>query len=480
MAAPDVKGAGRPDLRPGAKLKVILTTDHPDRLTKAQNGRTDTAVGANVARIALGPLGLEEFTVARETLVKARMLLFDGAEYAEDYRAPWVLRTIYDKVARDPRYGDPDAGTVLLPPFLGLELVDDAREAFGNHAGLQRGYRLLARDALSDSGARSAELALAASNGFVIRQDALSGESREALAQLMAAGWARTYREAGGEDVVVPTVPAAYLVELADAAGDELGRQAEADPFAAGVWLGERLDAVYLGDLVGAEAIRSLAGKTGGFRSGIIDGLLSIEPQEEVVENALIAQAGPDGQLIHIKIEDGKAYPCDRHGEVRGEGIDLGTEGSRMFSDTTAWMILGHFARLPTAPIGDDSQRMDAWVLLTIGKCPFPLLRTSREQLGHFEHDLPDGSRVLSPIEAATHAMADLLSRRWDCAEGWVEAALATRSLPLVHRVMTALRMVEVRGISQVSAWADGVLRDQVLPAVRALVAAQTGRGADE
>jgi hypothetical protein len=117
---------------------------------------------------------------------------------------------------------------------------------------------------------------------------------------------------------------------------------------------GRRLDAVYLGDLIGAQAIRSLANNTGGFSFGIIDGLLSIEPQEKLVERALIALARPDGQLVHIKVENGKAWLADRHGEVHGEEIDLGAERSRMYADTTAWMILGQFARLPTAVVGNN------------------------------------------------------------------------------------------------------------------------------
>src|SRR5262245_5875392 len=32
-------------LRPGAKLRVILTTDRPEALVKAPNGRTETAPG---------------------------------------------------------------------------------------------------------------------------------------------------------------------------------------------------------------------------------------------------------------------------------------------------------------------------------------------------------------------------------------------------------------------------------------------------
>ena len=365
---------------------------------------------------------------------------------------------------------------MLLPASLGLELIDAARNAYTEQTDLLRGYRLLARDAIADPSARSAELALAASNGFVIRQDALSGEARGCLAGLKAAGWVRTYRHTSGEDVVVPRAPPAFLAELADTVGDELGRRAEADPHDAGVWLGQRLDAVYLGDLVGAQAIKSLAAKTGGFSSGIAEGLLSIEPQEELLDRALIALATPDGKVVDIKIEDGKAWLSDRNGEVCGEAVDLGAERSRMYAQTTAWMILGQFARLPTAIVGDDSQRMDAHILLTIGRCPFPLLRANEEGLGHLEHDLGDLGRVLcqdqGPIEAATQAMADLLSRPWADADGWVEAALDSCSLPLIHRVMIALRTVERRKIQGRSAWARDLLQTRIRPAVSSIIEA--------
>jgi hypothetical protein len=460
-------------LRPGAKIRVILTTDQPEGLAKASNGRTETALGAHATRIELGPLGLQEFKVAQTVLRRAKIFFSDGAEYSEDYRAPWVLRTIYDHVACDRRFADP-AWAVMLPASLGLLLVDAARETYAGQTDLLHGYRLLARDALLDPHAHSDELALAATNGFVVRQDALSGEARDSLAGLKAAGWVRTYRHAGREDVVVPTLPAAYLIELADAAGDELGRRAEADPHAAGVWLGERLEAVYLGDLVGAQAIRSLADKTGGFRAGIVDGLLSIEPRERLVENALIALAAPDGRLVHIKIENGKAWLSDRHGTVYGKEVELGAERSRMYADRTAWMILGQFARLPTAPVGDDRRRMDAWVLLNIGRCPFPLLRANEEGLGHLEHDLGELGQVLcqeqGPIEAATQAMADLLSREWADADLWVTAVLESGSLPLIHRASIALHTVRERQIPARSVWAHDLLENRLFPAITAAI----------
>jgi hypothetical protein len=194
--------------------------------------------------------------------------------------------------------------------------------------------------------------------------------------------------------------------------------------------------------------------------------------------------AAADGNLIHIKIENGKAWFSDRHGEIRGEEVDLQAERSRMYADTTSWMILGQLARLPTAAVGDDTNRMDARILLTIGQCPFPLLRANEKGLGHLEHDLDDLGQVLcldhGPIEATTQAMADLLSRPWADADAWVDAALQSGSFSLVYRVMIAPRTVRALEIPGRSAWADRLLEDRVRPAVTAAIDASTRLTADQ
>ena len=458
---------------PGDMLRIIFTTDRPRRLVKASNGRTPTGLGTHATRIEVGPLGLAEFQAAQRALGHNKIFFTKGSEYAEDYRAPWVLRTIYDKMARDPRHEDPSRA-LMLPPALDLLLVDAARKAHAGQADLLRDYRHLARDALSDTDAGPAELALTASYGFIIRQDALSSEGREALKELKDAGWARTYRHGSGEDVAVPTVPAAFLAELADAAGVELQARAKADAHSAGVWLGQRLSGVYLGDIVGAEAIRSMADKTGGFSSRIIEGLLSMEPEEEFVEHSLIGLTSGDGEVLYVKIEDGKAWLSDRNGDVRGEAVELGAERSRMYGNTTPWMILGQLARLPTAVVGDDSQRMDAYLLLKIGQCPFPLLRANEEGLGHLVHDMDGHGQVLcpdqGPIEAVTQAMADLLSPPWIRGDDWVDAAIETDSLPLLNRVLIALRTVQSRNILERSEWAHRVEVNRVMPCIEAIL----------
>ena len=457
----------------GPKLKVILTADQREGLTRTTNGRATTGIGALGTEIELGTLGLEEFRVAQKILAEARIVFAPGAEYCQDYRAPWVLRALYDDVARDPRYGNERSG-VILSAALGLRLVDTTRETYAGQSDLLRGYRVLARDAIADDHSGVGDLALAQSNAFVVRQDALSPESRERLAGLRAAGHVRVYRQ-GREDVVLPTVPAVFMVELADAAAAILEERGAADAKAAGEWLGRRLEGVYLGDLVGAQAIRTLAETTGGFSEGIVHGLFSIKPREELVEDRLIAFATPDGEIVHLKIERGKAWVSDRFGNVRGEPIDMGSERSQMMGDVTGWMILGQLAHLPTARVGDDADRIDAKILFEVGQCPFPLLRANERGLGHLEHDLGNHGRVLcteqGAIEATTQAMAEMLSRPWEGAEDFVAAVLEEGSLPLIHRLMIALRTV--RGYREERAeWANELLRDHVAPEIKRLLKA--------
>lgn len=458
----------------GPKLKVILTADQREGLTRTTNGRAKTGIGTQAVEIELGPLGLEEFRLAQAELAQVRIAFAEGAEYCEDYRAPWVLRALYDGVTRDPRYAREDQ-RVILAPALGLGLVDATRETYAGQSELLRGYRVLARDAMADDQSGVVDLALAQSYGFVVRQDALSSESRQRLAGLQAAGHVHAYRQ-GREDVVLPTIPAVFMVELADAASTILEDRTAVDAKAAGEWLGRRLEGVYLGDLIGAQAIRTMAEKTGGFSEGILHGLFSIKPREELVEDRLIAFAKPDGGIVHLKIEDGKARLSDRFGNVHGEPIDMGAERSQMMDNITGWMILGQLAHLPAARVGDDADRIDAQILFEIGQCSFPLLRANEHGLEHLEHDLGPHGRVLcteqGAIEATTQAMAAMLSRPWDGADDFVAAVLEKGSLPLLHRLMIALRTVRSFGDATRTAWADELLRDHILPQIKALLAA--------
>lgn len=466
-----------PSLAQGSRLKVILTTDQVDALTKAANGRGETALGECACVVTVGTLDLDEFNCAREILAEFGMVFHPGAELAYEYRAPWLLRFLFDDVAREGDLG----WARLYPPALGIELITLARKFHKGQHDLERGYRLLARGMLADEEVIRSELALAVSNGFLIRQDVLSSEARAAAEKLQSTGAVRFYRHPTGEDVVVPTVPAVFLSELGRAAADELIVRCKDDPEEAGVWLGWRLDSTYLADLAGAEALRYVAQGAGGLSSLVIKGLFSITPvSAQAPVGALLGYQLPDGSMMELKIHDGHLWRADRSGNLLSQLGPIDDCFGKCYSRLTAWMILGQFARLQTASEDNREERMDADILLQIGQNPFPLCRGNEDNLPYHIHEVNGQSMLCGQfglVEPTTIAIADLLSRPWAGADEWVEYVLKSESQPLIYRVESALKAVQDRSIPDRSEWAGKLRQEKVLPALEEMLlkSAQNG-----
>lgn len=228
-----------------------------------------------------------------------------GHPFFEENRVPWLLRAVYDHIARNPRFKD-ETWVVTLPPTQGVGLIDHVQDAFAGQSELLRAYRLLARDALVDEQMGSGDLKLEQSNDFVIRRDALSAESHASLRELRSLGHIRTYRR-GHTDVVVPTIPALFVAELAEAASEILSTMVTENPYEGGQWLGSRLEGFFLGEIIGAQAIRILAETTGGFSREIVRALIEIEPQEDTSGDKHIALQAPDGEVVDLVLREGKA-----------------------------------------------------------------------------------------------------------------------------------------------------------------------------
>ncbi|ANP46056.1 hypothetical protein ATE48_09045 [Candidatus Viadribacter manganicus] len=455
----------------GDNLKIVITTDDAAALTRLPGNRGETALGVRARTLELGPLGLDEFRSAQQLLVERQIGFLDGAQYAEDYRAPWLLRAIHDQFQRDPQSA---THSILLDATPGLGIFRAARDSIPVDADTARNYRLVARDWVADDAAQPGASALASSSGFVIRRDRLSQTGAAAAAALADAGLLAPIRLRDGQDVYAPTLPSSFMLELATVVGHELMERSGADPFSAGVWLGRRLDGTFLGDLIGAQAVVQAGVTKGAFSSGIISGLLSITPQEQLIDDAMIALAAEDGRLVYFIIKGGAAFECDDRGIASGEAIDLGAERSRMLEDTTAWMMLGHLAHVPSVADGSEA-RADASILLEIGTCPFPLMRVNELGLPHLEHDLGAFGRVLctneGTVEPTTQAIMHLLAGSWPHKEAWIAEAIAKDSLPLTHRIMLALRGVRRVASPDHAAWAEAELDTVVMPVVNARLA---------
>lgn len=456
----------------GPRLRVLATTDDVGGLLTGVNGRDRTAIADDTVVVEVEPLKQVEFQKAREALAAHRVGFVKGADFASEYRAPWLLRALLADIARDQRRADHG---VLLDSSLGVWFVDTIRRRFRGLADANHGYRLLARDFVADTSMVSSELALEMSHGFVVRRDALQQQAREVIDSLTSQGWLTTYRHAGGEDVIVPCAPDLFLSEVANAMSEELERRVAIKPRKAGQWLADRLEAVFLGDVIGAQAIRDLATRQGGFPSGILTGLHDRKPTVKVINSGVIAFQRGDGTLQDLRINgDGSATLLDKSGREIGEPFDLDDVYSEMRGNMAGWMILAQLARVPAAIGDDDRPQIGASILLEIGTCSYPLMRPSRDPAGHLVHDVPGHGSVLCPdngvIEPTTAAMQQLFAQQWESSDSWFDEAISKKSLPLLNRVLIALRQVRQVSSGARKEWARAVLKERIDPAIAAIL----------
>lgn len=456
----------------GSRLRLLATTDDAGGLLSGSNGRDVTALGETAQTIQVEVLSQVEFQKAQEVLAAHRIGFLKGANFAGEYRAPWLLRTLLADISQDSRHADHD---VVLSSMLGIWFIDAVRKRFAAVGEAARGFRLLARDFVADVARTSSELALEISHGFVVRRDALQQPTRDVIDNLASQGWLRTYRHAGGEDVIAPRAPDLFLSELAYAIAEELERQAATDPREAGRWLADRLEGVFLGDLIGAQAIRDMATRQGGFSSGLLVGLHDRAPRAKPFREGVVAFQKPDGTLQDLRINgDGTATLLDAARHPLGDPVDLEGELSQTYGPMAGWMILAQLAYLPAAVGDDDRPSMGGSLLLEIGTCPFPLMRPARDPIGHLVHDIAGHGSVLCVengiVEPATSAMQQFFTAQWKDADSWLDEALSRNSLPLLNRILIALRQVRHVSTGARKEWAKKMLKDRIDPAIAAIL----------
>src|SRR5439155_25861367 len=158
----------------GPGLRILASVDEIRPLLVGANGRQRTALAELAKEIEVGPLDDGESQDAVRALNGRRVAFMQGAEFALEYRVPWVLRSLAAKATASPRYAD-ETLAAAVPPCLGVELVLYGRERLARYPEAQRGYRVLAVDAIADPKRASPELALARTRSFLVRRDALSG-----------------------------------------------------------------------------------------------------------------------------------------------------------------------------------------------------------------------------------------------------------------------------------------------------------------
>lgn len=463
----------------GPGLRLLGTTGRASEILLDTTGRGATALSSIAEVVPVGLLDDEEFSAFQDHLARARILFYPGAELADEYRSPWLLRTVLASGSSPEQEGLAN----VIPATMGLSLVRAARARFAALHDVLRQHRLLARDALADEETPDPELALASANAFVIRRDALSAAGEDAAVKLEAQAWVSFYRHPTGEDVVAFRVPELFMSELALELADLVNAQIEADPDDAWLVLVSQAQRFFLGDIVGAQALFDLGNKRGNLPVGLIEPLMNDSPTAESIAGKTIGIKEPDGTIVNLRFSSaGGVAIADAKGNALSEYLALSEEDDpgTMYGDMISWMILSQFARVRSTFGTTIEHRLDLQIMLCVGRAEMPLMRGgdfsnvrphSIQRLGKAGSILSAAQALAEPLTSAIH---NLFYNEWRDLDFFFEEVVRVNSLPLTCRVHHALHMLQGAVDPGLEEWAADKMASVVHPFMREQLAAQT------
>lgn len=463
----------------GTGLRLIGTTDRASEILRDTTGRGETALSSIAQVVPVGSLDDEEFSAFQHHLAQSRILFYPGAELADEYRSPWLLRTVLAG-GSSPEHEDV---ANVIPATMGLSLVRAARARFAALTDVVRQHRLLARDALADEEMPDPELALASANAFVIRRDALSAAGEDAALKLEAQAWVSFYRHPTGEDVVAFRVPELFMSELALELADLVNAQIEADPDDAWLVLALQAQRFFLGDIVGAQALFDLGRRRGSLPASLIEPLMNDPPTAESIAGKTIGLQQPDGTIVNLRFNaEGGVALADTMGNALGEYLARSEEDDpgTMYGDMISWMILSQLAQVRSTFGTMIEHRLDRQIMLHVGRAEMPLMRGGNfaNLRPHCTQGLGKAGTTLSAehalAEPLTSAIHNLFHREWRDLNFFFEEVVRANSLPLTCRVDHALHMLQGSVDPGLEEWAADKMASVVHPLMREQLAAQT------
>lgn len=473
-ARKEIEDLTSPGLGSGVVVVAALDDTVAERLVLTPNRRSPSAIGRRAQRVAVEPLDDREFEVAQEVLWNHRIGLMDGAGLEAELRKPWVLRTMCEPVLDALRDAEPDRG-ILLPPLLSLDLIHHARERFDNH-DLRRQFNGIAKAVFAEARDQSRDMSLKLDSieVNVLRRDTLlqhitSGD----LALLTNDGSLKPAMHASDEAVLYIRLPELLASELARLLAKELINRRKADQDEVAAWLAGAASNFPMGDVIAAQAILDAVQKTEGISFDLIRALINKPPQREPVRpGSRFAMNFPEvGQIEIVTKENGKGEVSIR-GQVHEIELDEGF--GETYGQFHPWLILSHLAGMPFVMEGDGGvHRVDPAVLLKVGSADIVLRAVSgNHSMRHVPtHDLPGiGSIVCHAagiIEPITLSILRHLSRDEERHDDWIDAAIESKSMPLLARIHIALLQISSEADEEHAAWASHALETKVRPAFK-------------
>jgi hypothetical protein len=460
---------------PGLSIIVAVDDATAERLVATPNGLSDSAIGRRAQRIKVGPLDDREFQIAQRVLWRHRIWLMHGAQATPEFRQPWVLRAISAPVLERIEEAAPTLA-VALPSLLSLDLIRHARERFTDPE-LRRLFKAIAKALLVDTRdqQRDASLILESLEINVVRRQTLRQHvDATELTWLIDRGFVKPAIHASEDSVLSIRLPELLASELARLLADELVALVRADAQHAATWIAGAASNLPIGDVIAAQAISDAVQRPGSLSFDLITTLLETPPEREAVTpGRRLATRFPGVGLVELVFKEDGTAVVDIDGQLHT--IDLGDDGmSDTYANVHQWLILSHLAAVPFAmETPDGVQGVDPGILLIVGTADIVLRKPGgdHEMRAAPTHDVPGiGSMVCHEagiIEPITLSIFRYLMRDGAAASDWIDAAIATDSMPLLGRIHIALLQVPSSANKELAKWAGEMLTLKVLPAFK-------------
>ena len=442
----------------GSKVKFVVEADTSvvDRLWKGETRRKDTVFARRGERILVDRLDDDEFGQALEVLGRHDVGFMHGADKADEYRQPWLLRSMAAGVVEAPERAK--GMTAILPPLLSLDLFRYTRAHFVRDE-LAEQAATFARAVLDDyaRGDRPHDVFLRSMHSFMVRKTTMREHAdADDLAAMVRSGLAGSTLDAANRAIVTGRIPELIASELARQIAEELAErmddeEGDADAHAAD-WLVATTARLPFGDVIGAQALADLVAWRNGISIAFLNTLLKRAPKVSPIKpgTRAVVWMPSVGQLNMTIRADGVTViksPGWR------EGIELPAgEAAVTYADLDAWLILSHLASVRVGALATDEDRvvglMDPAILALVGTSPILLRRVPEhpERSGHHTHDGPDGARLACRedgiIEPVTFSLLRFLEREEGNADEWLEEACDDGSAPLLNRLSQALSVL--------------------------------------
>lgn len=476
----------------GPKVKFVIEADTSvvDRLWKGETRRKDTVFARRGERILVDRLDDDEFGQALNVLQRHDITFMHGADRADEFRQPWLLRSMAAGVVEAPERTK--GMTAVLPPLLSLEFFRYTRAHFIQDE-LAEHAATIARAVLDDYGRgdRPHDVILRSMHSFMVRKATMRDHAdSDELAAMVRSGLTGTALDIGNRPLVTGRIPELIASELARQIAEQLAKrmgdeEADADADAAD-WLVATTARLPFGDVIGAQALVDLISWRNGISVAFLNSLLQRAPKIRPIKpgTRAVAWMPSVGQFNMTTRADGVTV-IKRPGWREGIELPAG-EAAVTYADLDAWLILSHLASVRIGALATDEDRivglMDPAILALVGTSPILLRRVPEdpERSGHHTHDGPGGAQLACRedgiIEPVTFSLLRFLEREQDNADEWLKEACDDGSAPLLNRLSQALFMLTVLNPKASRAeWAKVRLDTLVNPALKKALSSNEG-----